>query len=345
MQNSINPNYKFPSGEFPSTDELYKGIIENNRVMLSRAITLIESQLPEHLKDKTELLEKCSSISKDSFRIGITGVPGAGKSTFIDNFGCKLIEQGYRVAVLAIDPSSSITGGSILGDKTRMQNLAVNPNAFVRPTASGGYLGGTSAYTREVMLLCEAAGYDRIIVETVGVGQNETLMHELCDLFLLLTVAGTGDELQGIKRGVMEMADIIAVNKCDGDNLERNKQAAMQIKNAIHLYAAGESEWITKVHSISSINSFGIDVLMKSIDAFNRYLITGGYLITKRKEQDGFWMEKYIHEILSEKIMQNFTPDEISNLKLKSLIKHHSVYDAANYFVNSILDTYRSKKN
>lgn len=337
MQSPINPNYHYHSEDFPSVDVIMKGIVSGNRVVLSRAITLIESKQEAHFEKKAQVLEACAKLNRSSLRIGITGVPGAGKSTFIEAFGMRLINNGFKVAVLAIDPSSTKTGGSILGDKTRMDKLSVNPNAFVRPTASGGYLGGTSAYTKEVMQLCEAAGFDRIIVETVGVGQSETLMHELTDLFLLLVVSGTGDELQGIKRGIMEMAHLIAVNKSDGDNVKKAGQAMVQIKNAIHLFPKQDDEWLTKVHAISAIEETGIEELEKSIESFFNYLTVTNQLFTRRQEQDDFWMEKYIQEQVSLQLFKGLNANEIHQMKENARHKYKSVFDAANAFVLELI--------
>ncbi len=243
----------------PSTDELINAILVGDITALSRAITLIESKNPEHLQKANEVIKKCLPHANKSIRIGITGVPGVGKSTFIESFGKHLTKRGKKVAVLAVDPSSTITKGSILGDKTRMEDLVKDKNAFIRPSPSGDSLGGVARKTRETIILCEAAGFDTIIIETVGVGQSETAVHSMVDFFLLLKLAGAGDELQGMKRGIIEMADAIAINKADGDNLNKANLAKIEFKRALHLYPEKESEWQPKVVLCSAIEKTGID--------------------------------------------------------------------------------------
>lgn len=245
-------------------------ILKGNMVWLSKAITLAESSLPQHAELSQQIIEQLLPHTGNSIRIGITGVPGVGKSTFIDTFGTYLCEAGKKVAVLAIDPSSNISKGSILGDKTRMENLVNNANAYIRPTASGNTLGGTAKATREAILLCEAAGYNIIIVETVGVGQSETAVKNITDFFLLLMLAGAGDELQGMKRGIMEMADMVLINKADGDNIEKAKQAAQQYKQALHLFPPHENGWATPVNICSAINNSGIDNAWKIISKYQQ---------------------------------------------------------------------------
>ena len=235
-------------------EELKKGDIST----LGKAITLIESSLEKHRLQAEELIEMCLPFSGKSIRIGITGVPGVGKSTFIESWGNYLTEQGHKVAVLAIDPSSKSSGGSILGDKTRMNELSVNKNAFIRPSPSAGSLGGVAQKTRESIILCETAGYDVILIETVGVGQSETAVHSMTDFFLLLMLSGAGDELQGIKRGIMEMADTIAITKSDGDNIQKAKLASMEYKNALHLFPQAESNWTPQVGICSAVEKTGL---------------------------------------------------------------------------------------
>ena len=246
---SVNPYLKRkPKKRQLSVAEYVEGIIKGDVTILSRAVTLVESVKPEHQAIAQEVIEKCLPYSGDSIRIGISGVPGAGKSTSIDVFGLHVLEKyDGKLAVLAIDPSSERSKGSILGDKTRMEKLSVHPKSFIRPSPSAGSLGGVARKTRETIVLCEAAGFDKIFVETVGVGQSETAVHSMVDFFLLIQLAGTGDELQGIKRGIMEMADGIVINKADGDNLERAKLAATQFRNALHLFPAPESGWTPQV--------------------------------------------------------------------------------------------------
>ena len=234
-----------------TADEYVAGILDGNITILSQAVTLVESSLHEHQEIAQEIIEKCLPHAGKSVRVGITGVPGAGKSTSIDSFGMHLINAGHKLAVLAIDPSSERSKGSILGDKTRMEALSREKNAFIRPSPSAGSLGGVARKTRETIVLCEAAGFDTIFVETVGVGQSETAVHSMVDFFLLIQLAGTGDELQGIKRGIMEMADGIIINKADGDNIKKAELAAAQFRNALHLFPPSDSGWSPKVLTYS----------------------------------------------------------------------------------------------
>ena len=266
--------------------------------MLSRAVTLVESTVDEHQAVAQEVIEKCLPHSGKSRRIGITGVPGAGKSTSIDEFGLHVIKAGHKLAVLAIDPSSERTRGSILGDKTRMEKLSMQSDAFIRPSPSAGSLGGVARKTRETIVLCEAAGYDRIFVETVGVGQSETAVHSMVDFFLLIQLAGTGDELQGIKRGIMEMADGIVINKCDGDNVERAKLAAAQFRNALHLFPPTPSKWRPEVITYSGYYGYDIDKVWDMIDRYFEYVERTGYFERKRNEQARYWMTETINEQL-----------------------------------------------
>ncbi len=277
---------------------MVQGILAGDVTMLSRAVTLVESLVPEHQQLAQEVIEKCLPYSGNSQRIGITGVPGAGKSTSIDVFGLHVVRQGHRLAVLAIDPSSERTKGSILGDKTRMEKLSQEKDAFIRPSPSAGSLGGVARKTRETIVLCEAAGYDRIIVETVGVGQSETAVHSMVDFFLLIQLAGTGDELQGIKRGIMEMADGIVINKCDGDNVERAKLAASQFRNALFLFPPSPSKWKPEVLTYSGYYEIGIDLVWDMIDRYFDYVTKTGYFERRRNEQAKYWMTETINEQL-----------------------------------------------
>jgi LAO/AO transport system kinase len=329
LSDSINPKYKYTPEDVSDINTLFKEIEKGNRVSLAKAITLVESTSPKHQELKTQLLKKCSAKKHNSIRIGITGVPGAGKSTLIENFGKLLITKGNKVAVLAIDPSSTKTKGSILGDKTRMQNLSSDPNAYIRPTASAGNLGGTAIATKEVMLLCEAAGFNYIIVETVGVGQSEILVNDITDVFLLLAVPGTGDELQGIKRGIMEIANVIAINKSDGDNLAKAKQAATQLKNALHLYQVGKDEWSTKVLNVSALENSGIDELNKTIEAFIHHQKTNGGFDVKRTEQEKKWLDTYLLELLKSDLLGDIRGEKLVKLKEEALKKNTSVFEAA----------------
>lgn len=277
-----------------------KGISAGNRVVLGQAITLCESTLPEHREQALQVLKKCLPLSGKSIRVGITGVPGVGKSTFIESLGMYLTAQGHKVAVLAVDPSSARTGGSIMGDKTRMDELAANPDAFIRPSPSAGNLGGVANRTRECIILCEAAGYDIILVETVGVGQSETEVKNMTDFFLLLMLAGAGDELQGIKRGIMEMADAIAINKADGDNLAKAKTARGDYARAVHMYPADDAGWATRVEVCSAIEKKGIDTVWKIVEEHNLMLQSKGLLNERRKQQNITWFRQLLGEMLTE---------------------------------------------
>lgn len=334
---SINPVYQFTTGEQPEVDTLFKGILEGNRILLSKAITLIESSHPDHRNAKFDLLQRCYALNKTSVRIGLTGVPGAGKSTLTEALGKLIIDQGNKLAVLAIDPSSSKTKGSILGDKTRMQELSVNPSAFIRPTASSGNLGGTSAYTREVITLCEAAGYNYILVETVGVGQSETMVSDLTDIFVLLAVPGTGDELQGIKRGIMEMADIIAINKSEGENAPKAKIAATQLKNALHLFPIADGDWIPQVMNISALEQTGIDELLNKIESYFHHQKTKGLFEEKRKLQKGIWIDRYIQELFHLHLMHTISEKELEKLKAEAIKKNISSLQAASDIIHRVL--------
>jgi len=268
-----------------STKDIFNGIISGDRTLISRGITLIESELSEDKAAAQELIQRCLPHSGKSIRIGVTGVPGVGKSTFIETFGLNLIKQNYKVAVLAIDPSSTRTKGSILGDKTRMETLSVNENAFIRPSASKGTLGGVARATREALILCEAAGFDIILIETVGVGQSETAVSQLVDFFLLLMLAGGGDELQGIKRGIMEMADLIVINKADGDNITKAQVAVSIYKNALHLFPALPNGWTPDVLTASATENMGIHNVWEKINEFMLQTKANGYFEKNRKEQ------------------------------------------------------------
>ena len=266
--------------------EYLEGIRNFNRTIFSQAITLVESSLPEHQEIAQELIALCLPFAGNSIRLGITGVPGAGKSTFIEALGVHLTSNGHKLAVLAIDPSSSRTKGSILGDKTRMEDLSVQPNAFIRPSPSSGSLGGVARKTREIIILCEAAGFDTIFVETVGVGQSEVAVHSMVDFFLLLMISGAGDELQGIKRGIMEMADAIAINKADGDNKTKAQIACTQIKNALHLFPLPESRWSPPAMTCSALTSEGIPEVWEKIEEYVEFTKANGYFDLKRLQQN-----------------------------------------------------------
>lgn len=277
---------------------LVASILKKDITALSRAITLVESKNAEHLDFANSIIKQCLPHANNSIRIGITGVPGVGKSTFIETFGKHLTALGKRVAVLAIDPSSSLTKGSILGDKTRMEELVKDENAYIRPSASGKSLGGVARKTRESIILCEAAGFDVIIIETVGVGQSETTVHSMVDFFLLLKLAGAGDELQGIKRGIIEMADAIAINKADGDNLKRAKLAKVEFNRALHLYPQKSSNWQPKVTLCSAIQNEGISDIWNIILEYIETTTQNNYFNIKRNEQNKFWLIQTIEEQL-----------------------------------------------
>ena len=315
------------------TKEIFKG----NRTILSQAITLVESTLPEHQELSREIIEACLPYSGKSIRIGISGVPGVGKSTFIEAFGKQLTKQGYKLAVLAIDPSSEKSKGSILGDKTRMEDLANDPNAYIRPSPSSGTLGGVARKTREAIILCEAAGFNVIFVETVGVGQSETVVNHMVDMFLLLMLAGAGDELQGIKRGIMEMADIIAINKADGTNIKKAEIAAIEYRNALHLFPASESGWIPQVVTCSALTNHGIFDLSELTKKYFEQIKDSNYFKIRRNFQAKYWM----YEVIYEKLKENFfnTPDiksRLSDMEQKVLSGEISSVAAANLIVGNI---------
>lgn len=278
--------------------ELIDGILKGNISDLSRAITLVESTNTNHLTKANEIINACLPFANKSVRIGITGVPGVGKSTFIEAFGKHLTSLGKKVAVLAVDPSSTISHGSILGDKTRMEELVKDPNAFIRPSASGETLGGVARKTRETITLCEAAGFDIILIETVGVGQSETAVHSMVDFFLLLKISGAGDELQGIKRGIMEMADAIIINKADGDNIKKANLAKVEFERALHLFPAKKSGWTPTTSTCSSISHEGISDVWNTIIKFLEITKENNYFIEKRKEQNQYWLLETINEQL-----------------------------------------------
>jgi LAO/AO transport system kinase len=293
-------------------DQYVENILCGNRTILSKAITLIESSLPQHAKMAQSIVEKCLPHSGKSIRVGITGVPGAGKSTFIEALGKYLTNKGHRLAVLAIDPSSERSKGSILGDKTRMEDLSTDTNAFIRPSPSSGSLGGVARKTRESIIICEAAGFDVIFIETVGVGQSETVVKSMCDFFLLIQIAGAGDELQGIKRGIMEMADLIAVNKADGNNIEKAKLAQAQYQNALYLFPKLLSGWKPQAMICSAITKFGIDTIWNTIQQFENQTKSNGYFEKRRQEQTKYWM----NETICSKLVSNF----YSNPEIEKLL-------------------------
>ena len=289
-----------------SVSDYVEGIVKGDVTVLSQAVTLVESVKPEHQAVAQEVIEKCLPYSGNSVRVGISGVEYSGKSTSIDVFGLHVLEEhGGKLAVLAIDPSSERSKGSILGDKTRMEKLSVHPKSFIRPSPSAGSLGGVARKTRETIVLCEAAGFDKIFVETVGVGQSETAVHSMVDFFLLIQLAGTGDELQGIKRGIMEMADGIIINKADGDNLERARLAATQFRNALHLFPAPESGWTPQVLTYSGFYNLGVKEVWDMVYKYIDFVKDNGYFEYRRNEQSKYWMYETINEQLRDSFYHN----------------------------------------
>jgi LAO/AO transport system kinase len=279
-------------------DEYYDGIINGDRVVLGRALTLIESKIKDDNDLSNKIIDKCLSHSGKSIRIGITGIPGVGKSTFIETFGLYLLDKKKKVAVMAVDPSSNVSGGSLMGDKTRMDRLSSQADVFIRPSATSGFLGGVNRATREAIILCEAAGYDIILIETVGVGQSEILVHSMVDFFLLLQIAGAGDELQGIKKGIMEMADAIAVSKSDGDNLLKAKLCKQELENATHYSLNYDPDWNIPVIEISSQENKGIDKIWDIILKHNDIMTQKGKFAKKRKDQLNQWLKTSISQTL-----------------------------------------------
>jgi LAO/AO transport system kinase len=274
------------------------GVLEGDRVVLGRAITLIESTLPSDQQMAETVINQILPHTGNSIRVGITGVPGVGKSTFIENFGKLIVDQGHKLAVLTIDPSSPHTKGSILGDKTRMESLASDKRAFIRPTPAGSTLGGVSAKSREVMLLCEAAGHDVVFIETVGVGQSETTVKGMVDFFLLLMLSGAGDELQGIKKGIIEIADALVVTKADGENLEKSKKAKREYDKALHLFPRNENKWLPKVRICSAMKNQGLEDIWEMILGFGQMMKKNGYLDKNRAKQRLDWMHGHIRILL-----------------------------------------------
>ena len=305
---SVNPYATFRRRkQVLPADAYVEGILRGDLRMLSQAVTLVESLLPSDQAVAQEVIEKCLPYAGNAIRLGITGVPGAGKSTFIEALGTQLCQMGKHLAVLAIDPSSERSKGSILGDKTRMNHLSTEANAFIRPSPSAGSLGGVARKTRETIVLCEAAGFDTIIVETVGVGQSETAAHSMVDFFLLLQVTGTGDELQGIKRGIMEMADGIAINKCDGNNVERAEAAKVSFKNALSLFPPTESGWKPYAVTCSAIEGNGILDVWNMVEEYIRYARENGYLDHLRTQQAKYWM----YETINQNLLDGFYKSDI----------------------------------
>ncbi|MBP1663032.1 MAG: methylmalonyl-CoA mutase metallochaperone MeaB [Bacteroidetes bacterium] len=337
---TINP-YAKPrrKRQLLTSTEYVEGILRGDISILGQAVTLVESSLPQHQDIAQEVIEKCLPYAGKSVRLGITGVPGAGKSTFIEALGMHLIHAGKKLAVLAIDPSSERTKGSILGDKTRMEELSVAKNAFIRPSPSAGSLGGVARKTRESIILCEAAGFDVIFVETVGVGQSETAVHSMVDFFLLIQLAGTGDELQGIKRGIMEMADGIAINKCDGTNIEKSQLARRQYLNALHLFPLPESGWKPDVVTCSAMERTGIAEVWEMVLRYIGFVRDNGFFDSKRTDQSKYWMYETINDHLKSGFYNN---DKIQILLEEA--ERRVLTDEVSSFVaaRQLLDAYKS---
>ena len=301
----VNPYFRRKQQSRLTTDQYMEGIRSGNITILEQAITLVESLLPEHYRQAQEIIERCLPYAGRSVRIGITGVPGAGKSTFIEAVGSMVTGLGHKLSVLAIDPSSERSKGSILGDKTRMETLVHNPNVFIRPSPSAGSLGGVARKTRETIILCEAAGFDVIFIETVGVGQSETAVHSMVDLFLLIQIAGAGDELQGIKRGIMEMADMIAINKADGNNRERADVARSHFANALNLFPMPESGWRPQAYTCSAVDGTGLKEIWGGIEDFLKFTRKNGYFQHNRHRQSKYWMYQTIDEALRDRFYRS----------------------------------------
>lgn len=305
-------------------NEFVEGILSSQISYVSKAITLVESTKPEHQEQAQQIINAIIKHSGNSIRVGITGVPGVGKSTFIESFGLEVIKQGHKLAVLAVDPSSQISKGSILGDKTRMEQLAIHPSAFIRPSPSSGSLGGITKKTKESIIICEAAGYNYVLIETVGVGQSETLVHQLTDFFLLLMLAGAGDELQGIKRGIMEMADAIVITKADGINVDKAKIARSEYANALHLFPPTESSWIPQAVTCSSLEFKGISEVYELIEKYRRHTVASNYFLKKRQFQNKQWF----HQTLNDMIIDQFYADSTLKNKIQGIesdIEHNLI--------------------
>lgn len=324
-----------------SADEYVEGILKGDITLLSKAVTLVESAKDEHQDLAQEIIKKCLPHSGNAVRIGITGVPGVGKSTFIEALGKILTGRGEKLAVLAIDPSSERTKGSILGDKTRMEELANDKNAYIRPSPSAGSLGGVARKTRETIILCEAAGYENIFIETVGVGQSETAVHSMTDFFLLLMLAGAGDELQGIKRGIMEMADMIAINKADGNNIEKAEMARVQYKNALHLFPGKDSGWTACVSTCSAYSKKGIEDIWQKIEEYKKLTTKNEYFHKRRNEQATYWM----YETIEEQLKRNFYSHPEIKEKVK-ILENYVLKDQMSSFIaaGELLDLYSRVK-
>ncbi len=301
----VNPYLKRRKKRQLTTEEYIAGILRGDITILSQAITLVESSNPEHYAQAQQIIEGCLPHAGKSIRIGITGVPGAGKSTWIEAVGNMVTRLHHKLAVLAIDPSSERSGGSILGDKTRMSTISANPDIYIRPSPSAGSLGGVARKTRETVVLCEAAGFDVIFIETVGVGQSETAVHSMVDMFLLLQISGAGDELQGIKRGIMEMADMMVITKADGENIHKAELAKTQFQGALRLFPTPESGWKPQVYTCSSLAETGLEEVWKGVEQYIEHIEQNGYFRHNRNRQNKYWMYETINEALRSSFYHN----------------------------------------
>ena len=295
--------------------DLFKELLKGNKVALAKAITLLESSLESDNKIAQDLVQKCFKHSGNSIRVGITGVPGVGKSCLIEVLGKLLTSKGHKVAVLAIDPTSKKSHGSILGDKSRMHKLAIDENAFIRPSPSAGTLGGVASKTKDSIIICEAAGYDVILLETVGVGQSETAVSSICDFFLLLMLAGAGDELQGIKRGIMELADMLVITKAEGHNLQHANKARQEYQRALHLFPAMESGWTPKVSVCSALENTGVSEIWETIKSYNEHITSSNWKVENRKKQLMYWLHQSIKEELGKKKYNSLSTKQIKKLE------------------------------
>jgi len=336
ISNFYLENMRKKQRQEPTVEQLVDGIVHGDRVMLSRAITLVESSRFDHQKKAQQVIEQCLPYTGKSVRLGITGVPGAGKSTTIEALGKMLTALNHKLAVLAIDPSSERSKGSILGDKTRMEELSTDPNAFIRPSPSAGSLGGVARKTREIILLCEAAGFDTVIVETVGVGQSEVAAHGMVDFFLLLQLANTGDELQGIKRGIMEMADMIAINKSDID-IEKSKLSAQQYRNALHLFPMPDSQWSVPVILCSAYSKLGIQEIWNKVMEYVAFTKKNGYFYHKRQQQSLRILDETIENTLKERFYNSPGMEQrIAKVRQDILDNKVSAYTAAEHLIDEV---------
>ena len=340
-QPSVNPYFVRKKRRVLTTDQYVEGILAGDITALSQAITLVESSNPDHYAQAQEIIERCLPHSGRSVRIGITGVPGAGKSTFIEAVGNMVTSLRHRLAVLAIDPSSERSGGSILGDKTRMESLTANPDVFIRPSPSAGSLGGVARKTRETIILCEAAGFDIIFIETVGVGQSETAVHSMADMFMLLQISGAGDELQGIKRGIMEMADMMVITKADGQNVEKAQLAKAQFQNALRLFPMPDSGWRAQVHTCSSVDRTGLEEVWKGVEQYLDHIQANGWFEANRNRQNKYWMYETINENLKSDFYRNpAIESRIAEIERRVLAAEKSSFVAA----KELLDIYYSQR-